>query len=287
MFDITAVMIQNCIDRLIEGYYHVYSNSHSRALCASHGDLLQRVATLTLSTLAFSDAPYHDIEHTILVTLVGQDILRGKQRLEGNVTPDDWVHFILGLLCHDIGYVKGVCRLDRRHERLFVTGKAGTFITLPRGATDASLAPYHVDRSQQFVDEHLAGHPLVEGDRLKQHIELTRFPVPAGALYQETGHYPGLTRAADLIGQLSDPRYLQKLPTLFYEFQEIGMTERFGYRHPEDMQASYPSFYRKVVHPLIQDALLYLGATSEGRQTIRNLKANLCRAEGDRPLLVA
>ena len=117
MFNVTAVIIQDCIDRLIEGYYRVYGNSHSRTLCVSHTDLIQRVATLTLSTLAFSDASYHDIEHTILVTLVGQDILRGKQRLEGNVTPADWLHFILGLLCHDIGYVKGVCRLDRRQER--------------------------------------------------------------------------------------------------------------------------------------------------------------------------
>ncbi|MBD1912577.1 MULTISPECIES: metal-dependent phosphohydrolase [unclassified Leptolyngbya] len=287
MFDITAVMIQNCIDRLIEGYYHVYGSSHSRNLCSQHIDVLQKVATLTLSTLAFSDAPYHDIEHTILVTLVGQDILRGKQRLEGNVTPEDWLHFIVGLLCHDIGYVKGVCRLDRRRERLFVTGKDCKFIALPIGATDASLAPYHVDRSQQFVDEHLTSHPSVEGDRIKDHIEFTRFPVPAVALYQDTHHYPGLTRAADLIGQLSDPRYLQKLPTLFYEFQEIGMTERLGYRHPSDMRAAYPSFYRNIVRPLIQDALLYLEATQDGRQTIRNLKMNLYRVECDRPLLAA
>lgn len=35
-------------------------------------------------------------------------------------------------------------------------------------------------------------------------------------------NYPGLVQAADLIGQLSDPRYLKKISALFYEFQETG-----------------------------------------------------------------
>jgi hypothetical protein len=27
-------------------------------------------------------------------------------------TPRDWLHFIVSLLCHDIGYVRGVCLSD-------------------------------------------------------------------------------------------------------------------------------------------------------------------------------
>ncbi|HBB33823.1 MAG TPA: metal-dependent phosphohydrolase, partial [Cyanobacteria bacterium UBA9273] len=56
-----------------------------------------------------SDALYHNVEHTILVTLVGQEILRGKHIRDGGVSCEDWLHFIISLLCHDIGYVKGVC----------------------------------------------------------------------------------------------------------------------------------------------------------------------------------
>ena len=47
------------------------------------------------------------VEHTLLVTLVGRDILRGRiltERLE----PDDYVHVIVGCLLHDIGYVRGI-----------------------------------------------------------------------------------------------------------------------------------------------------------------------------------
>ena len=29
------------------------------------------------------------------------------------MTPRDWLHFIVSLLGHDIGYVRGICRGDR------------------------------------------------------------------------------------------------------------------------------------------------------------------------------
>ena len=60
-----------------------------------------------MEIIANSDAPYHNAEHTMMVTLVGQEILRGKHIREGGVTPRDWLHFISSLLCHDIGYVRG------------------------------------------------------------------------------------------------------------------------------------------------------------------------------------
>ena len=47
-------------------------------------------------------ALYHDCQHTALVTLCVQDILRGR-RLERVVTPSDWAHTILAALAHDIG----------------------------------------------------------------------------------------------------------------------------------------------------------------------------------------
>ena len=65
-----------------------------------------------MENIANSDAPYHNAEHTMMVTLVGQEILRGKHIREGGVTPRDWLHFISSLLCHDIGYVRGVCLCD-------------------------------------------------------------------------------------------------------------------------------------------------------------------------------
>jgi hypothetical protein len=45
-------------------------------------------------------------------TLLRQEILRGKHFREGGVSPHDWLHVIIALLCHDMGYVRGVCRED-------------------------------------------------------------------------------------------------------------------------------------------------------------------------------
>ena len=42
-----------------------------------------------------------------------KEILRGRHIRQGGVTPSDWLHFMISLLCHDIGYVRGVCRADR------------------------------------------------------------------------------------------------------------------------------------------------------------------------------
>ncbi len=110
-------------------------------------------------------------------------------------------------------------------------------------------------------------------------IELTRFPVPTDEEHSDTVNYPGLARAADLIGQLCDPRYLQKIPALFYEFEEAGANKTLGYRTPSELRKNYPSFYWNVVCPYIQPALHYLELTLKGKQLVANLYANVFRVE--------
>eukprot|EP01028_Stygiella_incarcerata_P012112 TRINITY_DN7281_c1_g3_i1.p1 TRINITY_DN7281_c1_g3~~TRINITY_DN7281_c1_g3_i1.p1 ORF type:complete len:375 (-),score=127.53 TRINITY_DN7281_c1_g3_i1:857-1981(-) len=230
---------------------------------------------MALEIIGQSDALYHNAEHTILVTLVGQEILRGKHLKEGGVSPEDWLHFVISLLCHDIGYVKGVCLKDRPKEHLFDSGRDGVMIKIAPGATDAALTPYHVDRGKTFVRERFKDHGLIHADLICANIELTRFPVPSDSDHQGTDNYAGLVRAADLIGQLSDPRYHCKIPALFYEFQETGASEKLGYKHPGDLRRKYPSFYWNVVHRFISKATSYLENTHDGHQILANLRSNI------------
>ena len=88
----------------------------------------------------------------MLVSMVGRDILRGRT-LAHTIQPEDYVHLIVACLLHDIGFVRGVLSGDTKTE--FVIDKSGKTVTLPRGASDASLAAYHVDRSKLFVYERL------------------------------------------------------------------------------------------------------------------------------------
>ena len=232
------------------------------------------IATPTLFELAASDAPYHTVNHTLQVMKVGQAILEGKQHYDGSVSPKDWLNTLVSLLCHDMGYVKGPCEGDRPHLHQYADGKGGV-VSLAPEATGAALSKHHVARSQAYAATHLSKYSDLDAAVVQWNIEMTRFPVPNDARYQDTLGYGGLCRAADLLGQLSDPRYLQKLSALFDEFEENGMNQALGYTTPADLRASYPSFYQHVVHPYIKASLRYLTVTSFGRKRIAQLLTNI------------
>jgi hypothetical protein len=270
MFNATEVLIDAFGTQLREGYRRMYGG-----LKSDYEDIIWWIGGMSLENIANSDALYHNVEHTVLVTLVGQEILRGKHMREGGITPEDWLMCIISLLCHDIGFVKGVCRRDRREQNVFATGRDDETVTLPAGSSDASLNPYHVDRGKLFIEERFGMHGLIDARQIKKNIELTRFPVPAAEDHQGTVDFPGLVRAADLIGQLSDPRYLRKTVALFYEFEETGTNAVLGYRNPDDLRRNYPKFYWKSVHTYVKDSLGYLALSQFGKQIIANLYAHV------------
>ena len=278
LFNATQLLIDHFVSQLREGYTRTYGGWKP-----DYADILSWAGNMALENIANSDALYHNVEHTILVTLVGQEILRGKHIREGGVSCEDWLHYIISLLCHDIGYIKGVCRQDREAEGLYATGINGTMAKLPPGASDASLTPYHVDRGKLFISERFGGHKLIDAEVIKSNIELTRFPVPKDEDHQDTAHYPGLVRAADLIGQLSDPRYLKNVGALYYEFEETGVNKGLGYRHPGDLRQNYAKFFWNVVYVYIKDALYYLELTQQGKQIIANLYSNVFVIEHEQP----
>lgn len=250
-----------------------------RASHANLADFLPYISRLTLECIGNSDALYHNIEHSMLVTLVGHDILMGRGLMRPT-TPSDYCNFILACLTHDIGYVRGVVQGDG--DGAYVADVTGRTIRLPIGSSDAAMAPYHVDRSKLFVIERFDTVDYLDADRIARAIEYTRFPYPspkndaADDLNDEEGL---LLRAADLIGQLGDPNYMRKANALFYEFEETGFNERLGYKSPADVVYKYPQFYWNNVAPQIPAAIQYLNMTSSGRQWIANLYSNVFRAE--------
>ncbi|WP_176329697.1 Npun_R2479 family HD domain-containing metalloprotein [Thioflexithrix psekupsensis] len=272
MFNPTGLVIDAFVEQLEQAYRRNYGASE-----AASGSIIAWAGRMALEHFANSDALYHNMEHTIMVTCVGQEILRGKHIRDGGVSHRDWLNFIISLLCHDIGHIRGICRADS-HGR-YATGLGGEFVTLPEGATDAAMSPYHVDRGKLFVRERFGGHPIIDAEIIAANIELTRFPVPDNRDHQSTHSYPALIRAADLIGQLADPHYLRKLPALFYEFEETGINKHLDYHSPADLRKSYPAFYWGMVSHYIQDGLNYLRITQEGRQWIANLYAHVFASE--------
>lgn len=225
-----------------------------------------------------SDALYHNIEHTMLVTLAGHAILNGRY-LHTHMEAEDFIHVLIACLAHDIGYVRGLFEEDDKDG--FLIDAAGTKIALPRGSSDASLMMYHVDRSKLYVMRRLQHIPGLDPERIARAIEGTRFPARDGQDYDADA---SILRAADFIGQLGDPNYLRKANALYYEFEEVGINRQLGYDSPADIVHRYPQFYWDSVAPHIQTEIGYLNQTDIGRQWIANLYSNVFRAERDIPL---
>ena len=249
-----------------------FGSSHARL-----AELIPFAARLALECIGNSDALYHNVEHTMLVTLAGHDIFKGRALLKPS-TPSDYSNFIVACLAHDIGYVRGVVKGDG--DDGYVVDETGRKISLPRGSSDAALAPYHVERSKLFVLDRVAAVEEVDAARIARAIGATQFPYSAATDEEEDVDEEGsLLRAADLIGQLGDPHYLRKVNALYYEFEEIGLNKQLGYDSPADVVDKYPQFYWNRISPHVQAAIGYLNVTSSGRRWIAGLYSNVFRAE--------
>jgi hypothetical protein len=235
-------------------------------------------ARLALDCIGNSDALYHNVEHTMLVTLAGHDLFMGRALLTP-LTPTDYANFIVACLTHDIGYVRGVVKGDG--DDGYVVDDAGRKLSLPRGCSDAALAPYHVERSKLFVLDRIKAVEELDAERIARAIGFTRFPYSSQAEVAEIDEEGSLLRAADLIGQLGDPHYLRKANALYYEFEEIGLNKQLGYESPSDLVDKYPQFFWSSVSPHIQAGIRCLNVTSSGRRWIAGLYSNVFRAEHD------
>ena len=268
MFNPNAILLEAFVDHLVDEYCSVFTDAEPRQVQA-----LQNAAQVALETLLNCDCPYHDVQHTMLVTEVGQTILRGRQLARGDLTPHDWLQAVVAMLFHDVGYLRNLLPGDTDESSLI--NPNGERIVPPQGSTDASMTPYHVARGIMFVRDRFANDPYIDTTTVAQCIEMTRFPVPRKRSYQETDSLPALVRAADLIGQMADPQYLQKLSRLFAEFVETGEAMRMGFSNAGNLRRGFPHFFYSDVQPYIGDGIDYLKRTQEGHQWIANLYHHL------------
>src|SRR6476659_6604827 len=144
-----------------------------RRFGSTDAGLIERVdsaARLAIDCIGNSNALYHNVEHTMLVTLVGYDILKGR-RLFTETNAGDYAHLIVACLFHDIGYVRGILKGDS--DDGYIIDAKGNKAKVPRGSSDAALSPYHVDRSKLFVMDRFAKVKSLDATRIANAIEFT------------------------------------------------------------------------------------------------------------------
>ena len=74
MFNPNTTLIDTFVERTLLECQRLFAEVE-----AAQMQSLEQAARTALETLLNCDCPYHDIQHTILVTDVGQSILHGRQ----------------------------------------------------------------------------------------------------------------------------------------------------------------------------------------------------------------
>jgi hypothetical protein len=268
----TEEAIRICVDAPVRRMRLLYG-----ALYPELERALKELGFNAISKLTQTDAYYHDLEHSVLVSSVTQLMLRGRQQQEENVSPTEWASLNIAALYHDIGFVRRLLAGDG--DALVETGRADNAVSLDVASNDSALMPYHVDRGTRYLDDYLRKYTSLDRNLILASVERTRFPVPDQLPYRTCDDYPGLIRAADLIGQLADPKYLDKIPMLYKEFVACRSPILNVYRQPSDMIDLYPEFFKTQVEQYVQEGLRYLVCSDEGKQVARQLFRNVDEAK--------
>src|SRR5260370_300502 len=127
--------------------HRTFGSSHTRLT-----ELIPSIAHVALECIGNSDALYHNVEHTMLVTLAGHDIFKGRALLKPS-TPTDYSNFIVACLTHDIGYVRGVVKGDG--DDGYIVDGTGRKVSLQLGYQSPADV---VDKYPQFYWNRISPH---------------------------------------------------------------------------------------------------------------------------------
>lgn len=169
---------------------------------------------------------YHDLRHTMEVVLATARMTHATI-LDGRTIPAEIAELALvAALMHDIGYI----------QREGESGRGGQHTLV------------HVERSADFFEKYGESLAMTAADiqrcccmitatSLAVNPEQIRFPD------EDTELAAKLVASADLLGQLADRIYLEKLLFLYQEFREAGVV---AFADELDMLTQTCSFYKMV-----------------------------------------
>ncbi len=165
---------------------------------------------------------YHNRTHTNEVVLCTARMLHGLHLAGQGVDGDHLDSALIGALMHDVGYLMS-------DEEASGTG--------------AQFTASHVMRGVEFARRHLNDLPSRVLDSTTKVIMLTdhrKHPdwVTFDNLQQQRAAYA--TATADLIGQMANREYLERVLFLYYEFEEAQMG---GFADIHDLLEKTTAFY--------------------------------------------
>jgi hypothetical protein len=178
---------------------------------------------------------YHDLHHVMDVFLAMARIIHGAHIAGLDFGKRNVILGVISALLHDTGYVQS----DNDND-----------------GTGAKYTATHVKRSMAFMETYLSENGYSPEDRKKcsGFIECTDLAVKIQDVSFDTEQLRIIGRmhfAADLMGQMADRVYLEKLHILYSEFVEGGIT---AYSDEKDLLEKTITFY-EIIDDRIKDEL--------------------------------
>jgi len=183
-----------------------------------------------------SNTKYHNLEHTCAVTLATARLIHGLH-VQDQIFSSGVIQLgLIGALFHDTGLIQTEEEND---------------------GTGAQYTIGHEDRSITLMKKYLSDKDFTAEDILdcshiimstKLSLHLNEIPFRSEGI-KEMGKILG---SADLIAQMADRNYLEKLPLLFLEFKEAGME---GFETPLELFQKTEEFYHSVARTRLAEEL--------------------------------
>ena len=175
---------------------------------------------------------YHDLSHTMDCLLVTAKLIHGA-RFNGIVfTQRDVTLGLISALMHDTGYIQAV---------------------EDNTGTGAKYTVCHIQRSIEFMKKYFQDQafPSEYLPICRDFLRCTGLDVKIAMIKFQSREHKILGQilgTADLIGQMANENYLEKLPFLYDEFKEGGVP---GYNNKFDLLKKTPVFWEMVKDRLV------------------------------------
>jgi len=245
-------------------FHLLYPSQDDRLIHQAFGDTA-RLFRGDYRGYAACDTAYHDLQHTLDVSLAMARIMAGyvRERRDGLIDADLFVFGVIAALFHDAGYIRRSA--DKQHE----SGAEYTKVHVTRGGL---LLRDYLRRIGLGKFTHAAA-PTLHFTGYELPADRIRVPDP---VFRLIGNMLG---SADIIAQMSDRCYLEKCyERLYPEFVLGGVDRRKGsdgteeviFASAKDLVLRTPQFYQTAMKRLHQqlDATMHFAAEHSGQRNL-------------------
>ncbi len=235
LYDFVDPADAECVRREIEQTLQEFFPGYAGTLFRKAFEAVEKLFFGLYPGYQASNTKYHDFEHTCSVVLAQIRLIYGAMAEGHEFSENDAVKGLLAALFHDVGLIQ---------------------TTDDTQGTGAKHTVGHEERSIQFMREYLDGKMDEESiDDIADCIRCTILMMHPCKIAFRTdnmrmmGHMLG---SADLLAQIADRYYLEKLLLLFEEFKEAKLP---GYATAFDLLLKTRNFYQDVARKRMDNDL--------------------------------